>query len=477
MRLYHYRPIESALLELGQGTLHFATKEELNDPIEGYVSVFWQGDKAAWEGLFRNYICSVNQAISLYLIRGDEDMLRHRTLVVDLHGFDDVPYGGILKDLGDAFLADKEIQRLSRFYGHHKLKVQEKELQLILSSIHMKAISLCIKKCVDCKTMPSEEANKLLKIFGDSEEISFPFDPMEKELPNDRQRMAIAEAAGNVGEDLIEGRYIKLGLDDENFLYGKRPNTNNDCSEEATLTKAHQLRDWMSIMVDFPKVYIAQLKDMIYPESYVVCFSGKKDNSAMWGNYADGHQGVCLIYETDEANAMHVKKYNATLYVKPVSYGGDLLERNFFESFGRLNMGQIATWLTGTEGLSGCYDVFSDVQAWRAKYWETSDAKTYRKLKTWEHENEYRLALTDMLDQFSEPEKRNIPYDYKALKGVIFGINTSEYDKKRIVEALLDHADELTDFAFYQAEYDSESQKIKVRKKSFWELNMTNTSR
>lgn len=473
MRLYHYRPIESALLEIGQGTLHFATREELNDPIEGYVSVFWQGDKAAWEGLFRNYICSVNQALHLYLLQGDEDMIHHRTLVVDLHQFDDVPYGEILKDLGDTFLADDEIQRLACFYGHHRLKVQEKELRFILGSIHKKAISLCIKKCVGCKTIPSEEANSFFKIFGNSEKISFPFDPMEKELPNDKQRLAIAEAAGNVSEDLLECRYIEFGLEDENFLYGKRPNTNNACSEETAPAKARQRRDWMSIVVDFPKVYIAQLKDMIYPEGYVVCFSGKSDDSAMWGNYANGHQGVCLIYETDEADTMHFNQRNITLRIKPVSYGGDLLERNFFESFGRLNMAQINTWLTGTEGLSNCYNVFSDVKAWRDKYWETSTAKTYRKLKTWEHENEYRLALTDTLDQFSDPAKRNLQYEYKALRGVIFGINTSEYDKKRVVKILLDHADELIDFTFYQAEYDSETQRIKVRKKSFWELKKT----
>ena len=51
MKLYHYRSIESALLEIGNGTLHFATRDELNDPIEGYVRVYWQGDRAAWEAL------------------------------------------------------------------------------------------------------------------------------------------------------------------------------------------------------------------------------------------------------------------------------------------------------------------------------------------------------------------------------------------------------------------------------------------
>ena len=42
MKLYHYRSISSALLEIENGTFHFASKEELNDPLEGFVRVFWE---------------------------------------------------------------------------------------------------------------------------------------------------------------------------------------------------------------------------------------------------------------------------------------------------------------------------------------------------------------------------------------------------------------------------------------------------
>ena len=37
MKLYHYRSIENAILELKNGTFHFSTREELNDPLEGYL--------------------------------------------------------------------------------------------------------------------------------------------------------------------------------------------------------------------------------------------------------------------------------------------------------------------------------------------------------------------------------------------------------------------------------------------------------
>ncbi|MCD8130639.1 MAG: hypothetical protein LUE16_05085 [Lachnospiraceae bacterium] len=101
MILYHYRSIKSALLEIENCTFHFAAPDELNDPIEGYVTVFWKGDKAAWEGLFRNYVCSLSRAVDLCLLKSDEDMLYHKSIIPDIHCFDDVPLGKILKDIGD----------------------------------------------------------------------------------------------------------------------------------------------------------------------------------------------------------------------------------------------------------------------------------------------------------------------------------------------------------------------------------------
>ena len=77
MKLYHYRSISSALLEIENGTFHFASKEELNDPLEGFVRVFWQGDKMAWEGLFRHYIYSVARALKLYILKADDETLYH----------------------------------------------------------------------------------------------------------------------------------------------------------------------------------------------------------------------------------------------------------------------------------------------------------------------------------------------------------------------------------------------------------------
>lgn len=459
MFLYHYRSIENALLEIGNGTFHFAAREKLNDPIEGYVRVFWQGDKAAWEGLLRNYICSVSKAIDLYLLGDDENILRSKTLVEDIHSFDNVPYGGILKDLGDIFLADEEIQQLTSFYGKHELKVQEKELKLLIHFINNKALALCIKKCSENNTIQKKVADNLLAILLNSKNPSLPFDLLTEELSDSEHRAFIAKKAEDIIEDMSDYHYVNIGFSDESFLYGKNQNLYE--------TEARQRRNWMSVIVDFPKVYVDQLKEMIYPKCYVACFSGKNDDSSMWGNYADNHRGVCLVYETNEKKQM-MFEHEEPFDVKPITYQGNLLECNFFETLGRFTRDQVKTWLTGVDGVSRLFNSFNDVDAWRNRYWSVFEAKCYRKLQAWEHENEYRLVLTDSF--LENKQEHNLKYDPKSLKGLIFGIRTSEYDKKRIMEKLIIHEDEYVDFSFYQAEYDDEAQKILVRKKAFWEL-------
>lgn len=296
MLLYHYRSIDSALLEIGNGTFHFSSCEELNDPIEGYIRVFWKGDKAAWEGMFRNYVCSVSHAINMYLLRGDEEILHHQTLIIDLNYYDNGQHGQAFKELGNGFLGDEEIQRLAAFYGNNRLKVYEKELKLVFNFIHNKALTLCIRKCLDYGTMPEEMANNLLKMFQ-SKAFLFPFDLLESELDDEEHRSKITKDAEDAIEDICDLQYVRLGFDDDTFLYGKRKDESGQIIKENAITEARQRRNWMAIAVDFPKVYVEQMKEMIYPESYVVCFSEKNNDSSMWGNYADCHKGVCLIYE------------------------------------------------------------------------------------------------------------------------------------------------------------------------------------
>lgn len=456
MLLYHYRTIESALPEISDSTFRFASCEELNDPLETYLHVYWQGDKAAWEGLFRNYVCSLFYAIECYLLEADGNVLRNNTLIIDIERFDDLPMGNILKELGEEFLADEDVHKISSAYGEKQLKVQREELQMLFQIIHRRALELCIEKYRDNELIPEDEAEQILEPLAnrDDEKSHKALEEVtgiiQTQKIDDEKRHILSKIFDEVCEDRIELNYIIKGLKDE--MAGD----------------SNQQRNWLTIYVDFPQVYINQLIHMLYPKCFIVCFSGNNNNSAMWGNYANHHKGVCLIYETDEKQCINVQ--NHSIKAEKVVYNGKMLERNFFESFGRLTVSQIKKWLTGTEGLSCCYDVFKNENKWREQYWKTYQMKNYRKLDSWAGEEEYRLVIDDMFYEYSEPDKRILAYDFEALKGVIFGIETSEHDKLRIMKSIMKRKKVNKDFSFWQAEYDDKNQTIRIREKK-WKKN------
>lgn len=478
MKLYHYRSIENALLELENGTFHFASREELNDPLEGYIRVCWQGDKAAWEGLLKNYICSVDQAITLYLLAADFDMLHRKTLVLSVHQNDNVPLGKIWRKLEEDFLSDPEVQNIIAFYGGKKLKVYKDELMFVLRYLHTKAITLCLKSNIKHGTIERNEGEKMLEGFQ-HKEIEFPTNLLESNSPDDRERMILTKIMENYMQDILEYFYVSR-WDDVALYDGKSDEELMD--EDSEKAEARQFRNWLSVVVDFPDTYVEQLMELIYPAAYITCFSGKNDDSVMWGNYADNHKGVCLIYETDDEDKIRVNKKTGChagdkreffadyswneIPVRKVEYGGEICERNFFETFGRLTRMEIESWLAGTEGISSCYDVFKDEDKWRNQYWEAFKLKNCHKMKEWSYEEEYRLIVDNTFGEFEKPEDRNLKYDPKALKGVIFGTRTCEYDKQRIVNAL--KRSNKTDVLFYQAEYDEELRRIRVREKAMW---------
>ena len=61
--LYRLRPLKYLLgeeyRELERQSIYFASLEELNDPMEGFRDIVWQGDQIVWTNLFRHYLyCS-----------------------------------------------------------------------------------------------------------------------------------------------------------------------------------------------------------------------------------------------------------------------------------------------------------------------------------------------------------------------------------------------------------------------------------
>jgi len=260
VKLYHYRSIESALKEIQDGTFHFASREELNDPIEGYVRVYWQGDKAAWQGLLRNYVCSVLHSIYLYIAYGEKADLQFHLLMHDVHQDDDKPIGDSYRFVGDEFLRDNEIDRITEFYGNNRLRVEKKELEFILYFIHPKACDLSLKRMRNMQCISEDVANEILELHSHAD-VKFPYELVETVLKDELSRKQMTSHAMEAMEDMLELKYIKYGLSTENFLIKNYEKGH----EDTAYTEKKLERYWMLITVDLPKYYIEQLEHVLYP--------------------------------------------------------------------------------------------------------------------------------------------------------------------------------------------------------------------
>ena len=127
MKLYRYRTIASALMELENGAFYFAEPNELNDPIEGYAKIFWQGDKPAWQGLLKNFVCSLFYSLQTHLLMSERfhcaaqenffDDLLSKSLLLNFKHFDDSPLNKIFNELAEKFLTVDTVQSVVNVTG------------------------------------------------------------------------------------------------------------------------------------------------------------------------------------------------------------------------------------------------------------------------------------------------------------------------------------------------------------------------
>ena len=449
MKLYRYRTIESALLELDSGAFYFADVKELNDPIEGYAKIFWQGDKPAWEGLLKNFVCSLFYSLQTYLlmagrfhVAAQENFLsdlQRKSLLPNLQYFNHSPLGKIFCELAEKFLSEEITQEVANFYGGN-IKVYGRELEFILRTLVDAAFKICVRQCKDLNLIAEDFDEKYFDV-----EYEFPLD----ELKNigDTERKAKIEEIENLTYDAMESGLLGLKL-------------NNSRSTNANYRfKQHML--WLRFI--FPRTYLNQLKEIMYPNGYVVCFSDTPTNSAMWGNYADDHRGICFIYETENLDGREVINFAAkSLEVKPVKYSAQVLTRNFFDTLRNLNFLDAEDWLTGRGGIRS--EKLNAPET--LNYYDDYQEKFYRKTTDWLHEREYRIFLSDRFYRYGDKFARSLRYDLNALTGIIFGIRTTFDDKLKLIQKLNRLDKNVSNFDFFQAEYDDETQIISVREKN-----------
>lgn len=458
---FRFRTIDSLLgkhSELEEQTIYFASPEELNDPMEGLRNTVRDGDKIVWTNLFKHYIFCLNRSCLLLNIT-----LKARKLdVADipiLERWDEISVPieqSLFDDVWGRFGNLPYIQEIIEILANTGRKIRYREIVCYLQMIQTPVLL--------------DEIRETYNDYGiiSMWQILLRHDPagrMENVL-NFIKSAVVVENEQQL-DDLLQG--IEQGPDDMEVAMEYNTHT----------LPPEILQDLKrNLMHDFPRIYVEQLHRLLWSDWYTACFTESFHNSSVWAKYADGHKGVCLIFEALEKEGSSTLGLNQkitsftgevsnnfiTLPFRKINYADSPHEIDFFRTICRITVPRLRElWNTDEDGNpseiepDGCEDV-------RDNFFNDVTFKT----KHWAYEQEYRLILENNSGKLDEKNHRKLTYDFNSLKGIIFGIRTSTEDKMKIIEIIERkkkyEGSNGTDFNFYQANYSAKDGDIHKRR-------------
>ena len=447
--IYRFRNSQKLLefKELENQEIFFSDKAFQNDAFEGNMDLYWSGDEVLWTNFFNNYF------MSLFLIlfsTSKPTLLTEKDINIRPYKILDnmLPKDHVFNNLVQSIFNDNRVKKVLEFLSTEYKKIKKDELLVYLSCIH-KYFFFFFISTTDLKKYIATEID-FNSVINVSETNSI--DVLMNIIENNKNvdKLALKEK-----QKILCFKSLLSNMDYRNILY---------------------------IENIFPFDYIEKLKQLTYPDLYISCFTDNCEQNSMWGNYADYHKGICLMFRS-EKNSISLENLGDkngyhSFELRKVNYSDNSIEIPFFESLGQNTHNETTKywffWNSNMSKFPPVQEIRNNKNTWRNKYHTFMDKLILRKDTSWDKEKELRIYDYDMLSEF----KNNINfqkyrYKFSDLHGIIFGKNTSDEHKQKIISIIKDKlAKEKNDnFKFYQA-YDI-NEFGKVQK---YELTLLNES-
>lgn len=445
---YRFRTIKSIFTyqELEKQEIYFASLEELNDPMEGFKNLIFQGDIIVWRNLFKHYLLCLECMYQTYLVCGEEFIEYHSDLIPvfrTIEDFETLKYKELFKKIyTESFkIYGLVIDRIAQ----RSTYISKEELMRYLVPFNTIALEVIQKHYEEEGFIAKKYSGLDMKKF-DIESIIQSIDEIE------------ASFVGN--DDKKMDMFLKYSEP-----YYKELNFIQSINYKDTPNKL--------FLLNFAENYLKAIEKLTYPEVYIASFASEQavNNASLWGHYGDGHKGVCLIFEADEKLTMpfsSAKSGEINLSFEKIIYEKNYSEIDFFSSFGTVPIPEInSNWYVLDGNVSDIHNkVFNDEDNWRAVYWKKINENKLVKIKDWEYEDEYRICLNSGSDRRIDKDFRLLKYKFKNLKGLIFGLNTIMSDKIKIFDIIKNKCIEYQrdSFEFYQAYYCNFHKNIQFKK-------------
>lgn len=409
--------------ELENLEIYFASPEELNDPMEYYKHIIFQGDSVLWQNFFKHYIMCLSKTILKYEITKNNDYSLYKLTQNDIYSNTEniilKPFKYLFNNIYDAFR--KEFTNdINKLFTEHDI-VSINELKLYLLHLHFLYISF-------------------ITYF-----IHLDLIPINNIINNIHENFLMLHS--------VKNKLTKLhGLSKNQFIAYKLKNALYLPFAFGELSK---FPTYQYIYSNFIDDYIINITDIIGIKKFNASFCGNYTDMKMWGHYAEGHTGICLIYNIN--NNQFAFNNNELIDIKQVIYKDSIEQINFFHNIYSYDDEWNDMWYIDkyTNKTSDAYKIeLENLKNLNGNY----DTNIY-KTKDWEYEDEYRIT--------TDNDKTKIKkYDFKMINGLIFGTKTPFEYKIQIMEILKKKCieNDRKSFNLYESYIDYKNNKVKIQK-------------
>lgn len=468
--IYRFRSADRLLgrsAELAGQTIYFAESSTLNDPMEAIRVFVWRGDAVAWRNLFRHYVYCLHHIYLLLRLSEPDDCVGASDIPINARWDDPLSQdyadiaNEIWRDLDERF----DLAGVASRVDSLRRAVRSHELEFYLSCIHAHAVAAIQSRYIEHGLQEPGPTDVSLSAALPSSLHAF-FDILEQLKPEeDFIRISFEVAQQFIAKRRIEAKLKVI-----------RPSE----------TGSERSRSFL--LVDFPHAYVQRLSLAVGPKWYASCFTESYGNSAQWAHYARRHSGVCLVFAVDNdghgpslklhEGAQGVRHDDPTVrqshkalqfHFERLHYADSLGAVDFFASISRLpEASTLTVWFTDDDGnrssVAGHMAPHADINRWRDVLWSEYRRDICTKTKEWAYEKEHRLVRYSLLGDTLSDDQLTMTYEFPALKGIVFGINTSDYHKLTIIDLIRRKCSVAgrSEFDFRQAYYSMPTGQIKA---------------
>lgn len=428
---YKFRSTEHLFKELENQEIYFSSQNELNDPMDSFKNIYFQGDDILWCNLFKHYLLCLTISFTLYIVDSGENFYEQEfPIFTNENLYEDIPLGKTFSKIKNDFFYRFNVEKFAALISTRTSPVRSEELLLYLNKVHFIALKCISSIFVQEGLMPQSNF--------------MPDKLFEKDICED---IAILIQGYNNQENSASSTWF---IHSYSAILNK---TKEDIILEQTINFDIPIEDNRRFLLyDYPKIFIENLEKLMHPQCYFSCFTSEYKNSVMWSHYAESHKGVCLIFKP---KGKGIKLSTCTGFssedgeiwkfvehsFKKVNYTTSNSEFNFFTNLGSITRPiQISSWLM-YNGKKSKIDMHENLDSdeWRERYWKELETAWIKKYPVWDYEKEYRLPLYDLLDDvYEKMNPRTIKYDFLDLSGIILGAKMSTSNKIKVMGIIKD---------------------------------------